>query len=191
MINDYLDNIYKESGSYLASAEIQQSIDYNMFLAFLDGNVEILKRFDEEAYKKIDREAMKKVAEKSGPIKEWLDKNYFSVYDDAFGQFDHSPDKEEVENSLINFIKKDPYNLFNGFNLVYNAKIKPFVDELNKSNASITQKSSNLIAYEVSAADYLIFNTLIESAGLYEGYDDLDVIINFKRFMMAVEPTAK
>lgn len=69
-INEYLNNIYKESGSYLGSAEIQQSIDLNLFLAFLDGNIEILKRFDEEAYNKIDRDAMQKVAEKSGPIKE-------------------------------------------------------------------------------------------------------------------------
>ena len=74
-MEDFLSNIYNSNGSYLASATIQQNIDLNMFLAFLDGNIEILKRFDEEAYNKRDRDAMQKVAEKSGPIKEWLNEN--------------------------------------------------------------------------------------------------------------------
>lgn len=70
-----MSNIYNTNGSYLGSAMLQQTLDLNMFLAFLDGNIEILKRFDEEAYNKIDRDAMQKVAEKSGPIKEWLNEN--------------------------------------------------------------------------------------------------------------------
>ena len=74
-ITEYMSNIYNTNGSYLGSAMLQQTLDLNMFLAFLDGNIEILKRFDEEAYNKIDRDAMQKVAEKSGPIKEWLNEN--------------------------------------------------------------------------------------------------------------------
>lgn len=87
-----------------------------MFLAFLDGNIEILKRFDEEAYNKIDRDAMQKVAEKSGPIKEWLNENYFAVYNQPFGQFDHMPDAEEVSNALDKYLNEDPYSLFGNNN---------------------------------------------------------------------------
>lgn len=45
MINDFINNVYNVCGTYQASAVIQTQIDYNMFLAFLDGNAEILKRF--------------------------------------------------------------------------------------------------------------------------------------------------
>ena len=111
-VNNLLSNIYAKNGSYLGSAMVQQNIDVNMFLAFLDGNIDILKRFDEEAYNKIDRDAMKKVTEKSEPIKQWLNENYFKVYNQPFGQFDHPPDAEEVSNALDQYLEKDPYNLF-------------------------------------------------------------------------------
>ena len=111
-MNDFLSMNYNKHGSYLGSAIIQQNIDLNMFLEFLDGNIEILKRFDEEAYNKIDKDAMKKVTEKSEPIKQWLNENYFKVYNQPFGQFDNPPDAEEVSNALDQYLEKDPYNLF-------------------------------------------------------------------------------
>ena len=76
---NYLLDVYNNCGSYLASAKIQQSLDLNIFLQFLSGNIDFLKRFDEEAYNKIDRDAMQKVTEKSEPIIEWLNENYWNV----------------------------------------------------------------------------------------------------------------
>lgn len=111
-IAELLSDIYNNNGSYLGSAVVQQNLDVNIFYEFLDGNVEILKRFDENAYNKIDKEAMKKVKEKSGPIIEWLDENYKAVYNNPYIHFDHMPDAEEVSNALDKYVSKDPYELF-------------------------------------------------------------------------------
>lgn len=189
-VNNLLSNIYAKNGSYLGSAMVQQNIDVNMFLAFLDGNIDILKRFDEEAYNKIDRDAMQKVVEKGEPIKQWLNENYFNVYNQPFGQFDHPPDAFEVENSLLEYIKKDPFKLFDNSASVLGVKAESFAEKLNNSQVNLVQKYSNLLAYEISTADYLLFHTLLKNSGIFKGYDDLDVIINFQRYMFAVQPTA-
>jgi hypothetical protein len=168
-MEDFLSNIYNSNGSYLASATIQQNIDLNMFLAFLDGNIEILKRFDEEAYNKIDRDAMQKVAEKSGPIKEWLNENYFAVYNQPFGQFDNPPDAEEVSNALDKYLNEDPYNLFGGETSIdrnYTLLNNICKRRLANTNYDNIQKGSNYVAYQVVNADYLLFFSLLKSFGI-------------------------
>lgn len=110
--SDFINNVYKQYGTYLGSAIIQFNIDHHIFQSFLFGDIEILKKFDENAYNKIDRAAMQKVVEKGEPIKQWLNENYFKVYNQPFGQFDHMPDYEELNGALDNYIEKDPYKLF-------------------------------------------------------------------------------
>ena len=187
IINEYLDNIYKESGSYLGSAEIQQSIDFNMFMAFLDGNIDILKRFDEGAYNKIDRAAMQKVVEKSEPIKQWLNENYWNAYP-PLGQFDHQPDYMEVNDALDDYIEKDPYKLFeNGLNK-YRYHTKNYIEFLKKSNMDNLQKKSNLIAAKTLTADEILFINLLKTNGLYNGYSDLSILENLIVYFKTVNP---
>lgn len=188
MVNDFIDNIYKEHGSYLGSATIQQNLDLNIFLEFLDGNIEILKKFDEKAYNKIDKESMKKVTEKSEPIKKWLNENYFNVYNQPFGKFDHPPDYKEVNVALDDYIEKDPYKLFEDRTDKYNYRVEHTVDYLKKSNMDIVQKNSNLIATKVQIADEILFINLLKSAGLYKGYEDLNVVNNLFTYLGVVCP---
>lgn len=166
---DYLSDTYQNCGSYLASAKIQQALDLNMFLEFLDGNIEILKRFDEEAYNKIDRDAMKKVVEKSEPIKQWLNENYFKAYYEPLGQFDHPPEAEEVSQALDNYVNADPYSLFYkevGFFGDYTNANTRFKNTQKKSNDTDIQKNSDYVAFQVSRADYLLFKNLLIQAGI-------------------------
>lgn len=191
-VNNLISNIYTKNGSYLGSAMVQQNIDVNMFLAFLDGNIEILKRFDEEAYNKIDRDAMQKVVEKGEPIKQWLNENYFNVYNQPFGQFDHMPDAFEVENALTEYIKKNPYNLFEKEDItVFQLKIEDYAKELNKSNLNQTQRFSNMLAYEINQADYLMFFNLLNKVGISVGHKDLAQLKNYHAFIDAVAPVTK
>lgn len=180
-IENFLLNVYNNCGSYLASAKIQQELDLNMFYEFLDGNIEILKVFDEEAYNKIDREAMKKVVEKGGPIKKWLDENYLAVYNQPFGQFDHPPDYNEVNDALDDYIEKDPYQLFNNY-VAYDFNRINYDIELKKSNMDNVQKNSNLIAAKTHTANDLLFRNLIRTTGLDMNND---VIKNYNEFMDA------
>ena len=98
-MEDFLSNIYNSNGSYLASATIQQNIDLNMFLAFLDGNIEILKRFEGEyratpesisegtyynvAKKYMTPENQAKLADLKAKIGTWIQENYFMIYSNA------------------------------------------------------------------------------------------------------------
>lgn len=188
LMEDFLFNVYNNCGSYLASAKIQQELDLNMFYEFLDGNIEILKVFDKEAYNKIDKDAMKKVVEKGEPIKKWLDENYLAVYNQPFGQFDHMPDAEEVIDALDDYIEKDPYKLFENGLGVYRWDTQTCVDILKKSNMDNIQKKSNLVAFQVKTADYILFKNLLKTNGIFKDYKDVEVIENFNKFMVSVTP---
>lgn len=172
-INDFLLNLYNKNGSYYASAIIQQYLDLNIFLEFLDGNTEILKRFDENAYNKIDKEAMKKVTAKSEPIKQWLNENYFNVYNEPFGQFDHPPDAEEVSNVLDKYVDDDPYDLFYKVQFYgnYTNHNKSFRETQNKYNVPTPQKESDYIANQVLRADYMLFMNLLIKFGVDVDYE--------------------
>lgn len=191
-IEEFVNNIYKAYGTYLGSATIQQNIDLNMFKEFLDGNIDILKRFDEEAYNKIDRAAMQKVVEKGEPIKQWLNENYFKVYNQPFGQFDHSPDMGEINNALEDYIENDPYKLFNDGLATFRYNNKNFHDKLvQNNNMDVLTKNSNLIAYKVNTADYILFLNLLKNAGIYNSYKDLTILENYCAFINAVAPKAE
>ena len=177
-VNNLLSSIYTKNGSYLGSAMVQQNIDVNMFLEFLDGNIEILKRFDEEAYNKIDREAMQKVVEKSEPIKQWLNENYFAVYNKPF-QFDHMPDAEELNVALDNYIEKDPYQLFMNFT-GYKFDVTNYKSYLKKSNMDNIQKNSTFIAAKVHTANELLFLNLLKQHNLYITSNNGIFVDNFK-----------
>ena len=187
---DYLSDTYQNCGSYLASAKIQQALDLNIFLEFLDGNVEILKRFDENAYNKIDRDAMKKVVEKSEPIKQWLNENYFNAYYIPLGQFDHPPDAEEVSKALNKYLNEDPYKLFgSGDDKLGNYFFPNNIckNKLENTNYSNVQKETYYIAYQVRNADFLLFSNLLEAYNITDAeyninrnlFDYLDAVTSF------------
>ena len=187
-IENFLLNVYKNCGSYLASAKIQQELDLNMFYEFLDGNIEILKVFDEEAYNKIDKDAMKKVVEKSEPIKKWLDENYFNVYNQPFGQFDHTPDYEELNSALYNYIELDPYKLFENGSLLYKYDALMAKEHLKESHMDNVQINSNLMATNIHSANETLFRNLLKTSGLSKGSNDKAILENFRNFMYVVMP---
>jgi hypothetical protein len=168
-IQEFLSSTYNDYGSYLGSAIVQQYLDINMFMSFLNGNIEILKRFDQRAYDEIDVEVMQEVIEKSEPIKQWLNENYFAAYNEPLGQFDHPPEAEEVSQALDNYVNADPYNLFykkGGFFGDYTNANTRFKNTQKRSNDSDLQKNSDYVAFQVSRADYLLFKNLLIQAGI-------------------------
>lgn len=190
-MEEYLSNIYNNCGSYLGSANVQMNIDLNMFLAFLDGNIDILKRFDEDAYNNIDRAAMQKVVEKSEPIKQWLNENYFNVYNQPFGQFAQPPGAEEVSNALDQYLEKDPYNLFGDKNKIRNDYF--FVSNIGKRKLANTsydniQKDTYYIAYKTSCANYLLFFNLLKSFGVDITNHGNNIDSNLVKYMVSVQP---
>ena len=181
LLEDFLSNTYNENGTYLASATIQQNLDLNIFLEFLDGRFELLKSFDEEA---IDKDAMKKVVEKGEPIKKWLIENYWNAYYEPLGDFDHAPDYEELNNALDDYIEQDPYKLFKDGLGTYRYNAYNYVEFFKKKNIDEVQKKSNVTAAKTHMANEILFKNLLNSLGLLD-YANLE---NLYTCMRAVTP---
>lgn len=58
---------------------------------------------------------------------------------------------------------------------------------------TLTQKYSNLIAYEVNKADYILFLNLLKNYGIYKDgdkdYTYYKILKNFNTFINIVQPT--
>lgn len=196
MINDFINNVYNVCGTYQASAVIQTQIDYNMFLAFLDGNAEILKRFPygenryEDATKSMygleyDEYFMDPVKKIKHSVVEWLEPNYSKVFAPVFESFDHKPAAEEFITALDNYVKKNEYKLFKG--IYYNDYSNPsrqFEEDLDGTLGEI-QNNSDLIAYKIHRANLMLFVNLLQTNGIKN--DELYKIF-YRGFMQATSP---
>ena len=152
----------------MASAVIQQQIDYNMFLAFLDGNVDILKKFNSDSYKYIDADAFKYVQDKKDKILEWLKPNYSLVLSPVFNSFDHPPDAEELSQVLDKYVNEQKSNLFDdrSFYGNYTGSNEQYKEKLENTNKNQALKQSDYIAHQVNRANFMLFKKLLYSVGI-------------------------
>ena len=193
-VNTFLNQIYNEYGTYMGSAIIQNQIDYNMFIAFLEGNTELLKNFPNG--EKLYHEAMlgdtEKIKTKKVAIETWLNNNFADTYSPLFNNFDHKPTAEETINSLDNYVKTNTKVFENRYWQIYTNPSEEFGKKLQNSNNSIVQKRSDLIAYKMYLADKSLFRNLLKSAGFNRGnMDNLNMYHAYEwGFIPAIEPSA-
>lgn len=205
-VNDLLSKIYITNGSYLGSAMVQQNIDINMFLAFLDGDIEILKNFDGEyrvtpwsnpegtyydvAKMCYDEKTKEKISDLNSKVGEWINENYFNIYSNVFNT-DHSPDFEETQGMFDKFFSSlDDYEfspgskMFKNVNLNYINNVIP--EEVNNSKSDETQKNMDMFAVKINDADQHLFWNL--SSLFYDPPSNKKMYKLFQIFMQAVEP---
>jgi len=193
-VNTFLNQIYNEYGTYMGSAIIQNQIDYNMFLAFLEGNTELLKNFPNG--EKLYYEAMigdtEKIKTKKVAIETWLNNNFADIYSPLFNNFDHKPTAEETINSLDNYVKTNTKVFENRYWGIYTHPSEEFEKKLQNSNNSIVQKRSDLIAYKMYLADMSLFRNLLKSAGFNRSNrDNVNMYHAYQwGFIPAIEPSA-
>lgn len=164
----FIDQLYEDWGTYGASALIQTQIDVNMFVEFLNGNAEILKRFPygENRYKDATKYSHSAIDKVKQPIMEWLEPNYSKAFAPVFSSFDHKPAADELITALDNYVKKNEYNLFKGayFNEYSNPSTQ-FKDDLDRNLGEI-QNASDLIAYKIHRANQMLFSQLLNANGI-------------------------
>lgn len=125
-VKEFIQQLYDDWGTYGASALIQTQIDVNMFVEFLNGNAEILKKFPygENRYKDATEYDDIKVPQKvKARILEWLEPNYSKVYAPVFSNFDHKPGADELNTALDNYVKKMNINYLE-VNILMNIQIQ-------------------------------------------------------------------
>ena len=107
-INDIINSIYKEEGTFLASVYIQHEIDRQQLGALLDENTDLLSKINPELAKKV-REIGSKFYKSVRPIKENVeDKIEKSYTPEIFSllAFDHIPNAKEVIKRLDSIADK-------------------------------------------------------------------------------------
>ena len=194
MVQDLINDLYKEYGTYLGGAMIQTQIDYNMFLVFLDGNAEILKRFPygENRYKDATKYSHSAIDKVKQPIMEWLEPNYSKVFAPVFSSFDHKPAADELITALDNYVQKNEYNLFKGayFN-EYSNPSESFQNKQANNNLDEVQNNSDLIAYKIHRANQMLFSQLLNANGInISNYRDWynENRIFYSGYMLAASP---
>lgn len=179
-IDKTLNNLYNDFGTYMATAFIQQQIDYNMFMAFLRGDVELLKKFDSNSYKYIDTDAFKYVEKQKDKLLEWLEPNYNLVLEPVYQSFDNPPDAEEFSQALDKYVNEQKGKLFDDRHFYgdYTNSNRQYKEKLDRTNKNKVQKQSDYIGYQINNANYLLFKKLLYSVGInidfstYSGVED-------------------
>lgn len=168
-IKNFTNDAYLNYGTYMGSAIVQSQIDVNMFLAFLDGNKEVLKNFpDGDAlYKAASAEGgLELVKTKSEEIKKWILENYEAIYSPLFNKFSYKPNAEETINALDEYVRVNNRTFENRYWQVYTNPSEQFQLKQQNISKSIVQKNSDLIAYKIYLADMSLFRNIMKKFGL-------------------------
>lgn len=189
----FLNKVYGDLGTYMGSALVQNQIDYNMFLEFLDGNAEVLKKFPngETLYKEALSGDLEKIKTKKDELKKWLNENFAKVYSQLFNQFNHKATAEETISALDEYVRINNQIFENRYWQVYTNPSEQFqLKQQNKYSNSI-QQNSDLIAYKMYLADMSLFRNLLKSVGFKRGSrEDLNMYHTYEwAFTTAVEPS--
>jgi len=194
-VDTMLAETYRTYGTYMATVIIQHQIDYNMFLAFVNGDSWMLKQFpnNNARHKAAVSGDNTMMRTKKANIMVWMDSNYVNLYTRLFSQFDHKPMADELVDALDKYVEKNEFNTFGGdYNNDYVVPSEAFKRQQDKSNQSQEQKASDLVAYKIYLADMMLFRQLISSVGV-----NLDSKLNEKLkqtymqgYMPTIAPTA-
>lgn len=194
-VDSNLAETYNMYGTYMATVILQHQVDYNMFLAFLNGDSWILRQFpDNKANHKAavsgDNAFMRS---KKAPIVTWLDSNYNNFYTPVFGTFDHKPMAEELMAALDSYVQRNEFNSFRGdFTTEYQGPAETFAQKLAKCKLGDEEKASSLVAYRVYLADMMLFHQLISSLGVnINSKANEKLAQTFRGYMLTVEPKAE
>lgn len=193
-VDSNLAETYQLYGTYMATVILQHQVDYNMFLAFLNGDTWILRQFPDN--KSNHRAAItgdnKFMPSKKAPIQEWIDSNYNNIYSPVFSGFDHKPMAEELIAAIDSYVQRNEFNSFGGdYQTVYKEPADAFRDKVSKSKLSDEEKASCMVAYRVYLADMMLFHQLISSIGVnINSKANEKFAQTFSAYMSTVEPSA-
>lgn len=164
-----LNEIYDNNGTYMASLLIQQQIDYNMFLAFLNGDSKIVEKFYSHLAEDLRLDALKIDQNIIDQVMEWLEPNFFLVIQPVIDNFDHPPDANELIQAINKYVNEDPSKFYHirprFFDGNFNKGNDYFRKQQEKYNNSNIQKDSDYIAKQIHTADFLLFDELLKYKG--------------------------
>ncbi len=163
-VNTFINSLYQNKGTFLASALIQHELDRQQIYLLLNENTDLLIRVNPnlgKEVKEIGTDFYKSVRPNAKHVSEWLDKNYTPKLMGLL-YFDHKPTAEEVIDRLDD-IAENKANFSSDDILKYTIASNSF-KRLNKINDKSDDISlSNLIAFKMFMIDKIIFKQTLEN----------------------------
>ncbi len=196
-IDGIINNIYKDNGTYLASALMQHEINLQHLCSFMSGNTDILIKNNinpelGRTIKGFGSAFYKTVTPREEKVVNWLMNSYSpSLSSDL--QFNHKPTAEEVATRLDNIAKTKA-----GFTrdelIEYYALNDEFIyKKLKKRND--TQAMSDLIAYKMFLIDKIVFEKELDRLGVFKAVGrfekgDYTIFHYYDKWINSIEPKA-
>ena len=169
-INEILNKIYKDEGTFLASAYIQYEMDRQMLKILLDENTDMLinnninpklgnkvKKFGKDFYGAVTPNAQK--------VTNWLENSYTPAIFSLI-RFDHKPNGQELIKRL-DYIAEEKAN----FDLDDMVEYHVFSDNFHRNelkNRTDNQALSDLAAYKMFMIDKLIIKNALYNHWVFD-----------------------
>lgn len=196
-IDGIINNIYKDNGTYLASALMQHEINLQHLCSFMSGNTDILIKNNinpelGRTIKGFGTAFYKTVTPREEKVVNWL-MNSYNVQLIKDLQFDHKPTAAEVcirldniANTKAGFTRDEilEYTVYN--NHFIKGKLKMKKD---------TQSMSDLIAYKMFLIDKIVFEKELDGIGVFKAVGRFEkghytIFHYYDKWIKSVEPTA-
>ena len=191
-VDNNLVGTYETYGTYMAAAIIQHQIDYNIFLAFLNGDTWMLKQFpnnsaNHKAALQGDNKTMQTHREK---LQGMLDLTYNNLYNPVYIRFDHNPLAYELAQALDAFVRDNEPGCFgDDYETEYQAPTVAFVKKLSQTGWNEITTGIYMVAHRVYLADMMMFRQLLATSGIDLYSNDNEILEQtFRAYMSTVEP---
>lgn len=193
LVDSNLAETYRLYGTPMATVIIQHQIDYNIFLAFLNGDSRKLTEFPDNSANHSAAIAgdNTSIVGKKVPILQLMDSNFGEMYLPLFDKFSQKPSFDEILMAINNYVYSNEYKLFGGSFL--SDFRSPFVAcQQRLAGLGEDEKGSTLVACQIWLADMMYFRQLINSAGFdLKSKSNERLAQTFQAYMNTVEPKAE
>ena len=193
-INNIINNVYNQNGTYLACVKLQREIDFQQLYTFLSKNPDILiknninakfgkqiKDFGPDFFKTLD-------SDKAKIIMGWVNEIY-NVKMNKLLRFKNMPNVVEVSDRIDEIVSNSDYLNSNEI-LMYYKECNKYLD--NKLEPTTPQDAAYIPARQMFIYDKIIFEKVLKKIGVFneKQFNDgsKDMQYYFNKWMDVVKP---
>lgn len=192
-IDNIINNVYKNNGTFLGSVLMQQEIDFQQLCSFLLGNtdIQIKNNINPDLGNEIQSmgtDFFKSIESDKDNLISFFSDNYLPSIVKLL-----SNTKAKDGNSVNEHMDKIADNLsyFNDKDkLAYKKACNNFIKEKNKDNFNNIDKA-NLSAYKMFVIDKMFYSKLLSAYGIFSDSNTNNMEEYFSRWMDSVKPSVK
>lgn len=197
MVDIFLNDTYKNCGTFLASAYVQHEIDTQQFYAFLNGNTKLLKKNNinpalAEEIEGYGPNFYKSLTTHVESIKNWYKEKFNPFMMSNIFDLDHQPTAEEMSKKIDHYVVNNS-GFHNDECIEYWRSQRNF-QEKELKNRTDTQSMSDLIAFKMYLVDMITLRKVLGQSQAFDSSSYKNNKYTFKNYykfwMDSVKPKA-